>query len=119
MPIPLNPLVAEMASQLDEDLREDFEERAGIMEFDAGLPRSSAEALALLDILRRYPSALTGVTVFQAELDGATQWFLSVDRNVARRQLVDIGGAEIGAVDLAAVLKEQFGGVAMLTIVGD
>jgi hypothetical protein len=40
---PLDPLVAEMAAELDGCLREAFEERAGIIEFDAGLPRAHAE----------------------------------------------------------------------------
>lgn len=39
------------AEQLPPDWREMFEERAGIMEFDANLPREVAERLALRDIL--------------------------------------------------------------------
>ncbi len=34
MPIPINPLVVEMVAKLTPDLREDFNERAAIMEFD-------------------------------------------------------------------------------------
>ena len=58
MPIPINSFVAEMVSKLNTNLREDFEERAAIMEFDANLPRDHAECLALLDVLSRYPCAL-------------------------------------------------------------
>ncbi|MFN0132723.1 MAG: hypothetical protein ACKVW3_09380 [Phycisphaerales bacterium] len=39
------------AEQLPPDWREMFEERAGIMEFDANLPRDVAERLALRDVL--------------------------------------------------------------------
>ncbi len=60
MQTPLNPLVAEMVAKLDPNLREDFEERAAIMEFDAELPRAHAECLALLDVLHRHPCALCG-----------------------------------------------------------
>jgi hypothetical protein len=58
MPIPINPLVAEMVTKLNPDLREDFEERAAIMEFDGNLQCAHAECLALLDVLSRYPCAL-------------------------------------------------------------
>ena len=37
---PKDALVAEMIKELDADLREDFEERAAIIEFDAKLPRA-------------------------------------------------------------------------------
>jgi hypothetical protein len=62
MPTPLDPLVAEVVSQLDADLREDFEERAGIIEFDANLPRAHAECLALLNVLLRHPECLLALT---------------------------------------------------------
>ena len=55
---PTDALVAEMVSLLDAALRDDFEERAGIIEFDAQVPRAHAECLALLDVLRRHPDAL-------------------------------------------------------------
>jgi hypothetical protein len=44
---------ASVAEKLDrlEDLREAFEERAAIMEYDGGLPRAEAERLALAAIL--------------------------------------------------------------------
>lgn len=58
MPTPLNPLVAEMVEKLNANLREDFEERAAIMEFDGNLSRDHAECLALLDVLHRHPCAL-------------------------------------------------------------
>lgn len=58
--IPQDPLVAELVKKLDGGQREDFEERAAIIEFEGHLPRGHAECLALLDVLRRNPSALTG-----------------------------------------------------------
>ncbi len=59
METPLDPLVADMVNGLDDDLREEFEERAGIIEFDAGKNRAHAECLALLNVLRNHPEALT------------------------------------------------------------
>ena len=56
----MNEIVAELVGRLPEDLKEEWEERAAIMEFDGGLSRDHAECLALLDIIRRYPKALRG-----------------------------------------------------------
>ena len=54
-------IVADLVQRLHPDLREDYEERAGIIEFDAAQPRELAEALAMLDVLRRHPAGLLGV----------------------------------------------------------
>lgn len=51
---PQQPVILEMLSSLDENQRELYEERAGILEFDAGLDRPLAEALALLEVVRLY-----------------------------------------------------------------
>ena len=67
-------LVAELIKILDAGQREDFEERAGIIEFGSNVPRVYAERLALLDVLRRHPSVLDGHEVMKrwCELTGAT-----------------------------------------------
>jgi len=49
---PTHPIVANLVSRLDEAQREQFEERAGIFEFDASIDRQLAEALALLEMIR-------------------------------------------------------------------
>jgi len=54
----MNDIVADLVARLDPSLKELWEERAAIMEFDGGLSRDHAECLALLDVLRRHPSAL-------------------------------------------------------------
>ena len=58
MQIPKHQLVAEIVSQLDPALQEEFEERAAIMEFEGAMLRDHAECLALLDVLHRHPEAL-------------------------------------------------------------
>ncbi|TCV86648.1 hypothetical protein [Sulfurirhabdus autotrophica] len=60
-PIPLDALVAEMVTLLDERQREEFEERAGIIEYDAKIPRAHAECLALLNVLYRQPEIFTAI----------------------------------------------------------
>ena len=52
-PEPCNEIVADLLHHLDERQREDYEERAGILEFEAGHDRSHAECLALLESIRR------------------------------------------------------------------
>jgi hypothetical protein len=54
----MNTIVEELLNRLDEDQREDFEERAAIMQYDGKMPRDHAECLALLDLIRRHPMAL-------------------------------------------------------------
>ena len=56
LPTPIDSLVAEVVNKLDEAMREAFEERAAIIEFDANLPRDHAECLALLGLLIRHPA---------------------------------------------------------------
>ena len=55
MTTPVNEVVADLVSRLDADLKEAFEERASIREFDGGINRELAEALALLDVIQQYP----------------------------------------------------------------
>ena len=50
-----HPTVTDFVECLDEGLREAFEERAAILQFDAGIQRDLAEALALLMLIRQYP----------------------------------------------------------------
>lgn len=115
---PHDALVTDMVNQLDAGLREEFEERAGIIEFDAKQPRAHAECLALIDVLRRNPAAITGVTVLQVKIDGATQWLLTTDLAYARQHLAEIGGVEIAVPDLANVIEEQYDRIAMLSTLG-
>ena len=56
---PIDAIVADIVSGLDPDLREEFEERAAIMEYDGKIDRAHAECLALIDVLRRHPDILT------------------------------------------------------------
>jgi len=116
METPINALVADMVEILDARLREDFNERAAIMEYDAELPRAHAECLALLDVLRRHPSVLCGVTVLRAVLNGSDLWLLTTDIDRARQHVTDIGGTEMVVCDLKDVINQQFSGCAVLSI---
>lgn len=117
-PKPKDAIVIEMAERLGADDREAFEERAAIIEYDGQLSRAHAECLALLEVLRRNARAVEGIQVLQAEIDGGTEWLLTSDLAFAREHLADIGGREVAVLDPAAVVEEQYGGVAVLGTLG-
>lgn len=50
---PQHPVVLEMLSALNESQCELYEERSAILEWETGLDRSYAEAVALLEVIRR------------------------------------------------------------------
>lgn len=108
------PIVPELVARLNANLREAFEERAGIMEFDAGMTREHAECLALLDVLSRHPLALTGLTLLRLPRSADTQYVLTTDvaRDVPR--LSALGPTVQGTADLAVVLA-AFGGMAVIS----
>lgn len=115
----LLPFAGNVLERCDEGQLDAWTERAAILEFDAGCqPRALAEALAVLDLLRQSPWLLTGLAALEIEIDGAGQWLLTTDLEMARRYLADIGGTEIAVLDPSDVVEAQYGGVAMLGTLG-
>ena len=114
MQTPLDPLVAQMVDQLDLDLRESFQERAAIIEYDAKVQRAHAEALALLNVLDRHPDALSGVTVLCVQIDGTPHFYLvdSIDR--AREHAERKRATVIRAAGVSWILAAEFGNLAEL-----
>ena len=51
--------LAKALAQLDEGTREDFDERAGIMEFDGGMPRDQAEREAWRVVVQGKPARVS------------------------------------------------------------
>ena len=91
-------------------------EHSAILEFDSGIrPRALAETLALLDVLRLQPSAISGVALLEVELDGGTEWLLATDLDAARAYLAVVGASEIAPRNLRDVLVTQYAGIAALT----
>ncbi len=110
---PTDPTVAELVDLLDDNLAEMFQERAAVREYDGGHSRAHAEALGLLDVLNRYPEALSGVTVFAIELDGTTHFVVTTDQDYVRS--FSAGRTkEVSRVNLAGVVRSAFGGRAFL-----
>ena len=49
----IDPLTSEVYATLTDNLKEDFHERAAIIEFDSNLPRDHAERLAMDAVLAK------------------------------------------------------------------
>ena len=103
------PIVADLVARLDDNLREAFEERAGIMEFDGGLAREHAECLALLDLYLWHPLTVLGLCVLRVEAGG---YVLARDP----ASVTAMGLRVLGVADLRQVLAE-FDGVARISAI--
>ena len=110
-------LIADLLERLEPERRYEFEERAGAIEFDSGVPRDEAEALGLIDLLRTHPGALLGLTALEVEHDGHIQFVITNDLGSVDRRLGS--GAMAHIVDLADVVRTQFGGLAVIHQLGD
>ncbi|MBS0368627.1 MAG: hypothetical protein JSS57_05440 [Proteobacteria bacterium] len=115
-PIPRDAGVARLVGQLDANRYECFAERAGILEFEAHMPRVEAERQALIQTLARYgfPHA-PSVWLLQVGIGDGTQWVLTTDEVATRHQLANQGLTDVSTVDLADVLHRQFGHGAWLS----
>ena len=50
---PIDPLVTEVYETLTDNLKEEFHERAAIIEFESNIPRDNAERQAMDDVLSK------------------------------------------------------------------
>ena len=103
-------LVADLLARLDVELRYQFEERAGAIEFGSGVPRDEAEALGLIDLLRSHPGALLGIMAYEIERDGRVDVIVTTRADGAS----SIGSPLLTIVNLAKVVAIRFGGIAVL-----
>ena len=115
----LTPFLGDLLDRLAvAQLDEAWQERSAVVEFDAGLPRPLAEAVALIEVLRRHPSLLTQVQVLAVDVGGRTQWWVTDDLAHARCAVADVRGIEIDGPPVAEVVRSQFGGIALLSPLG-
>ena len=67
----MSSLLADLQDRLDPERRNEFEERAGTIEFDSKrYPGMRPRRLALIDLLRSHPAALVGVTALDVDHHG-------------------------------------------------
>jgi hypothetical protein len=72
-------MLPDLVSRLNASRREIYEERAGVREFDAGLPRTFAECAALLDVAVMDSLAFSGVTLLKVQQGPVTRFVLVAD----------------------------------------
>jgi hypothetical protein len=114
----LRPFVGDVLNLLNAAQMEAWQERCAVVEFDAGLARPLAEALALIELLRHQPDILADALVLEIELDGGTEWLVTSNLDSARHYAAGIGGFEVGTHRLTDVLRDQYGGIAVLGTLG-
>ena len=114
----IDPIVTELVARLTTEQREEFEERAGIIEFDGGKPRAHAECLALLNLIKNHPATLSGIAVMEITFEGKTRWLLTSNLAQARAYLARIGARELGCRDPLEVINGPIHGMALLRPVG-
>ena len=107
-------ITEELLNRLDDDLKEEWEERAAIMEFDGGLSRDHAECLALLNVFMRHPMALSKLSLLRAELESDTHFIVTTNAQATFQHLSSIGYNITELTDLAEVLDSEFDGMASL-----
>lgn len=112
---PSNPIVASLVQRLSTDLRDDYEERAAIMEFDAVLSRDLAEAHALLDLIQRHPDALLGLSMLRVIQRGKVRFVITKDAESTRRALLLLGCHVSLPLPLQQTYQHEFDGWAWLS----
>jgi len=104
---PVNPIVDFLLSRLTPDLREAFEERAGIMQFEAGHARELAEALAMLEVIRTNPLAVSGLVALDILLDGEPLTIVTADLPWAHQHLQDCHARVVAPIDLVNAVRRM------------
>jgi hypothetical protein len=102
---PIHPIVEALLSRLGENDREAFEERAGIMQFEAGHPRELAETLAMLEVVRTNPLAVSGVVHLRMQLRGEVLSVLSTEPETLLRDLGEASWVHPEPIDLAEAVR--------------
>lgn len=110
----VNETVDNLVDRLPEELVEAWQERAAIREYDAGLSRPHAEALALLDLIDDEPDVLSNVRVARIEVEDTPRYFLASSDELLRECAGRLGGEIAARRSVAWVLDEEYGGLAEL-----
>lgn len=64
------------------------------------------------------PAPMPDLIVLKGTIDGATQWFLTSDVAMAHQTLLEMGALDIAEMDPSVVIREQYGELALLGMVG-
>lgn len=112
-PEPLDGHVRQIVAHFDANRREAFEERASIVQYDGNVDRVQAERLAVLDVLTSHGLPCP-VHLLHVDIAGSTDWVLTTDVEAARASLDVLGAKHIAELPVDAVVRQQFGDLAVL-----
>jgi hypothetical protein len=104
--------VQQLIDRMPEEFLEAWEERAAIREYDAGLSRPHAEAMALLDLLDSEPDLLSSVRTYRVDLVDEPRYFVSSSEQLLREHAESLGGEIAARRSVAWTVDEEFGGLA-------
>ncbi len=108
----VNETVDNLVNRLPEELVEAWQERSAIREYDAGLSRPHAEALALLDLLDDDPDMVSNLRVARIDVEDTTRYFVASSEELLREHAELLGGEIAARRSVAWVLDEEYGGLA-------
>ena len=114
----LQPFVGDLFDRLAPAQLEQWQERAAIVEHEAGLSRPLAEALAFIELLRTSPEILSGVVVLEAEFSGGSEWLVTDSLAHAQTVIADMGGREVACHSVSEIVHSQYDGIAVLSTPG-
>ena len=81
-------------------------------------PATRPRRWRLIDLLRTHPAALLGFTALEVEHDGESEFVITTDLDVGRIA-ASAASRMAHIVDLAEVVRTQFGGLAVIHQLGD
>lgn len=108
--------VQQLIDRLPEDLLEAWDERSAVREYDGGLSKPHAEAMALLDLLDGEPELLSSVRAYRVDLDDEPRHFVTSSEQLLREHAASLGGEIAARRSVAWTVDEEFGGLAELVV---
>jgi len=102
--------VQQLIDRMPEEFLEAWEERAAIRDYDAGLSRPHAEAMALLDLLDGEPELLSNVRAYRIDFDDEPRFFVSSSGQLLREHASSLGGEIAARRSVAWTIDHEFGG---------
>ena len=109
--------VQQLIERMPEEFIEAWEERSAIREYDGGLARPHAEAMALLDLLDSEPELLSSARAYRVDLDDEPRHFVASSEQLLREHAASLGGEIAARRSVAWTVDEEFGGLAELVAV--
>jgi hypothetical protein len=109
--------VQQLIDRMPEEFIEAWEERSAVREYDGGLSRPHAEAIALLDLLDSEPDLLSNVRAYRIHLDDEPRHFVSSSEELLREHAASLGGEIAARRSVAWTVDSEFGGLAELVAV--